>query len=243
MSTPTPLITPILTQSWLKAHERIVLTFLVLAFGIYGWNKWLDKSAADTASKAALAEQQAAQSKSVADAAMAQLVQQQASFNQQEQTRATEMAALVNAIATRDSASASRVAVVEQPKTPTQAVTDLQTTYTLPAPVSVTSDGADVPTSDLQLFTVTKIDADTCTQDIADVRTELSTTTSGLTQATALLTSQVGVIADLKTEATKTAAANVAEVKALKADARKSKWHWFIAGFLAGFTGRSAIQK
>lgn len=238
MSTPTP--TP--TQSWLQRHERIVLTFLVLSFGIYGFNHWLDKSATDATTKAAYAEQSAAEAKSVTTQALAQLAQQQAQFNQAEQARQTEMASLVAAIASRDAASATRVKDVEAPKTPTQAVTDVQTNYVLPAPITVTSDGADVPTVDLQLFTATKIEGDTCTNDLQDTRTQLSSTTAGLTQATGLLVTKDKAIADLQAGDVLTAKANAAEVKQLKADARKSRWHWFLAGLVAGFTGRSAIK-
>jgi predicted ribosome quality control (RQC) complex YloA/Tae2 family protein len=238
MSTPAPVV----KTSWLKEHERIVLTFLVLSFGIYGFNHWLDKSATDATTKAAYAEQSAAEAKSVTTQALAQLAQQQAQFNQAEQARQTEMASLVAAIASRDAASATRVKAVEAPKTPTQAVADVQTNYVLPAPITVTADGADVPTADLQLFTATKINGDTCTADLQDTRTQLSSTTAGLTQATGLLTTKDKAIADLEAADVKTAEANAAEVKQLKAEARKSRWHWFVSGFTLGFLGRSAIK-
>lgn len=242
MSTPTPATPVIAAQSWLQKHERIIITFLVLSFGIFGFNHWLDKSATDATTKAAIAEQAAAQSKSVADTALAQLAQQQASFNQAEQARDNEMASLVAAIASRDAASATRVKAVEQPKTPTQAVVDVQSNYTLPVSIVVTADGADVPTADLQLFTVTKINSDTCTSDLQDTRTQLSTTTAGLTQATGLLTAKDKAITDLQGEIKTDDAAHATEVKQLKAAARKSGWRWFWTGVAVGFTGRSAIK-
>jgi hypothetical protein len=238
MSTPASTA----TQTWLQKHERIVLTFIVLSFGIYGFNHWLDKSADVANQKALVAQQAAAQSKSVADQALAQLAQQQATFNQAEQARATEMASLVAAIASRDAVTVTRVKAVEQPKTPTQAVTDVQSNYTLPVPITVTSDGADVPTADLQVFTVTKINADTCQSDLQDTRTELASTTTGLNRAAALLAEQDTTITDLRGEIAKDDAAHVAEVKQLKADARRSKWHWFLAGFLTGIGVRSSIK-
>jgi len=240
--TPTPTSTPVATLTWLQKHERIVLTFLVLAFGAWGFNHWLDKSATDANTKAAIAEQAAAQSKSVADTALAQLAQQQASFNQAEQVRETEMASLIAAITSRDAASITRVKAVEQPKTPTQAVTDVQSAYVLPIPITVTSDGADVPTVDLQLFTATKITGDTCTSDLQDTRSELSTTAAGLIQATGLLATKDKAIADLQGEITTDNTAHAAEVKQLKADARKHSWRWFWTGVVVGFTGRSAIR-
>ena len=76
MSTPTP--TPAVKTSWLKDHERIVITFLILSFGIYGFNRWLDKSAVDATTKVTVAEQAAAESKAVTAQALTQLAQQQA---------------------------------------------------------------------------------------------------------------------------------------------------------------------
>jgi hypothetical protein len=239
MSTPAPVTPTVTPLTWLQKHERIVITFLVLSFGIYGWNHWLDKSATDATTKADIAEQAAAQSKSVADTALAQLAAQQASFNQAEQARQTFEVSLVVAIASRDAASATRVKAVEAPKTPTQAVTDVQSAYVLPIPITVTSDGADVPTVDLQLFTATKIDGDTCTDDLQDTRTQLSSTTAGLTQATGLLATKDKAITDLQDEITTDNTAHAAEVKQLKADARKSKFHWFLTGLLTGLGLRS----
>jgi hypothetical protein len=227
--------------SWLKEHERIVITFLVLSFGIFGFNHWLDKSATDAKIQAVFAGQVAAQSKATADQALAQLAQQQAAFVAAEQAHEKVEASLAAAIASRDTALVSRVTQVEAPKTPTQAVTDLDNAYTLPVPLTVTADGADVPTADLQLFTVTKIEGATCTQDLQDTRSELTATTDSLNQATKLISTAESTITDLKAADVKTAAANAAEVKDLKAQARKHGWRWFWAGFAAGFAGRSAM--
>ena len=228
--------------SWLKDHERIVITFLILSFGIYGFNHWLDKSAVDATTKVTVAEQAAAESKAVTAQALAQLAQQQAQFNEAETARDVQIADLIHQIASRDAASATRVKAVQAPKTPTQAVADVQLNYSLPAPIVVTGDGADVPTADLQLFTTTKINGDTCLGDLQDTRTELSAVTTGLAQASNLLVTKDGVIADLQAGEVKTKAANDAEVGKLKADARKSKWRWFWAGFATGFMGRSAMK-
>jgi hypothetical protein len=227
---------------WFKVHERTLIVALVMGLGVYGFNHHVDKSAEVATQKALIAEQAADTANKTTAVALQQAAQQQAAFTQATAVRDAQIASLVAAIASRDAASATRVKAVETPKTPTQAVADVQTNYTLPTPITVTSDGADVPTVDLQLFTATKINGDTCTDDLQDTRTELTTTTAGLTQATGLLATKDKAIADLQAADVKTAEANAAEVKQLKAEARKSRWHWFVSGFTLGFLGRSAVK-
>ena len=226
---------------WFKAHERALIVALVMGLGVYGFNHHVDKSAEVATTKALIAEQAADAARQTTVTALQQMAQQQTAFNSATAIRDTQIATLVQQIASRDAASATRVKAVEAPKTPTQAVSDVQSNYSLPVPITVTSDGADVPTADLQLFTATKINGDTCTDDLQDTRTELTETTTGLTQATDLLVMKDKAIAALQAGDVKTAEANAAEIKQLKADARKSKWRWFLTGLTLGFAGRSAL--
>jgi hypothetical protein len=226
-----------------KTHERTLIVALVMGIGVYGFNHHVDKSAEVATQKALIAEQVADAANKTTAVALQQVTQQQEAFTQATAVRDAQIASLVAAIASRDAASETRVKVVEQPKTPTQAVADLLTEYpNFPAPVTVTADGADVPIVDIQQLTVAKIDGDTCTNDLQDTRTELATTTAGLTQATGLLVTKDKAIADLQAGDVKTAEANVIEVKQLKAEARKHGWRWFWTGVVFGFTGRSAIK-
>jgi predicted ribosome quality control (RQC) complex YloA/Tae2 family protein len=224
---------------WFAAHERTLIIALVMGLGVWGFNHRVDKTSDVATQKALIAKQAADAANQITATALQQMAQQQAAFNQATAVRDAEIVTLTNQIASRDAASATRVKAVEAPKTPTQAVADVQTNYVLPAPITVTADGADVPTADLQLFTVTKINGDTCTNDLQDTRTELSTTTAGLTQATGLLVTKDKAIADLEAADVKTAEANAAEVKQIKAEARKSKFHWFLTGVLIGLGLRS----
>jgi hypothetical protein len=219
---------------WWQAHERAVLIVAVLAFGIYGWNKWLTKSAHDADVAASVDKQAAILAKQAADQQAALLQQQIAQFNAQEAQREQEMTTLMAAVASRDAAAASKITTVEAPKTPSQAVSDLSTVYTLPVPVATTATGASVPTADLQLFTATKIQGDTCEADLTDTKTELAASQASVTQATQVIADFQKTTADLNSEIKSTAVANAAEVKQLKADARKSKLHWFLTGVLVG---------
>ena len=128
----------------------------------------------------------------------------------------------MQAIATRDATASTKIATVEQPKTPTQAVTDVQTAYTnLPAPITVTDLGATVPTADLQLFTVTKIQSDTCSADLTDTKSELADSQKTVSQGESLITSLQNEVhqdaVDLKAHDD----AAAASLKSEKAQARK----------------------
>lgn len=248
MSTPVlslktlPPLTDASVKSWLQKHERIILTLLVLSFGIYGWTRWLDKTAADTQSKAVVAAQVAVVQHDADVKLAAAIAQQTALFNQEQQAREQEMASLVAQMASRDAASNNRVTSVTQPKTPSQAVVDLQSTYKLNAPVAITADGADVPVADLQQFTVAKIEGDTAKADLGDTQTALQSTQTALTSATNLVGTLQTQVTGLNAEIKTTIDAKDAEIKSVKASARKSKRNWFIAGFVSGFVARHFVN-
>ena len=227
---------------WFKAHERLLIILAVLAVGIRGWDGWLDKSATDAKTQAAVAAQSAQAAKTAVDQQAALMAQQIAQFNQRETLLEQEKTSLVAALASRDAASSKRVTDVTAPKTPTQAIQDLSTTYTLSAPVTVTADGADVPTADLQQFTVAKIEGDTAKSDLVDTQKELADTTASLKNATDVIGGFQTQVSDLNVLNAKDAKQCDADKKVLKAEARKSKWHWFLTGLIAGFVGREAIS-
>ncbi len=229
--------------SWFQRHERIIIAAFVLTLGIYGFNRWAERSVNDAKAQQAIAVQvQASQDKATA-LLKAQVDAQSAQFAQSQAEMKQEILSLVNAIATRDAAASTKITQVEQPKTPPQAVTDLQAAYTnLPAPVVLTDAGATVPTADLQLFTVTKIQSDTCSADLTDTKSELADSQKTVSQGEALI---ANLQSEIKQDAVDLKAhddTHAAEVKTLKAEARRSKWHWFWAGVVAGFTGREAIK-
>lgn len=227
---------------WFQSHERTIALVLVLAAGIYGLNRWLDKSTADADTKAAAAAQVSAVQDAASKQLAAQSAQQMALFTQQIIADKQELASLVAAMASRDAASSKKVAEVTGVKTPAQAIANLSTTYTLAAPVTVTADGADVPTVDLQQFTVAKIEGDTAKANLVDTRTELVVTqkevASCQTVVGTLQKQTAQDVVDLKAHDDKAAA----DIKKVKADARKGKWHTFWWGVAAGFVGRQAIK-
>ncbi len=220
---------------WFAAHERLLLVTVVLGLGAWGFNHWVDRSAEITNNKAAVAVQIAAVQHDADVKIAAAVAQQTALFNQEQLAHEQEMASLVAAVASRDTASTNKVTVVSQPKTPSQAVVDLQQAYVLSVPVTVTGDGADIPTADIQQFTVAKIEGDTAKADLADTQKELQTETQGLASATSLVGALQTQVSGLQTELKDSTAASKAEIASVKASARKSKWGFFKFGFVTGF--------
>jgi hypothetical protein len=186
---------------WFQSHERILVIGLVLAFGYFGLNKWLDKSAMDAAMKAAVAQQVAAVQHDADQKIAAAVAQQTALFEQERQIHDQEIASLVAAVTSRDAATNKKVTQVTSTTTSPEAVADLNTAYgaTLPTPLTVTEAGS-IPIADLQQFTVAKIEEDTLQSDLADTRKELGSTSLELSSATSLVGSLQNQVTGLQTE-------------------------------------------
>lgn len=224
--------------TWLQKHERLLLAGMVLAVILTLGNMWMNHVARVDHDHAVvaqnIADQQAAANKALAQ----QVAQQTAMYEQERDARQKEEQLLLAAIATRDAAAAKKAVDVSAPKTAQEAVNDLSMTYTLRKPVVVTADGADVPTEDLQQFTLTKIERDTFQADYADEQKQTAAAQDGQKQAESLVTSLQGQVTGLNVQIQKNDAACVAEKKDLQAQARKSKAKWFIGGFVVGITTR-----
>lgn len=218
-----------------EAHERVIIITLVLAFAFFGWNKWLDKSAMDAQTKAAVATQ-IAQVQRDADAKIAAAVAQQTALFNEAQTRyEQEIASLVNAVASRDAASNKQVKQVQGSTTTAQAVADVNQAYkNLPNPLTV-DEAASVPLPDLQAFAVAAIERDTAVADLHDTETQLDATKTQLDSAVSLTGSLQTQVTGLQTEIKKNDSAAKQELSACQATARKGKMKWFKVGFVTGF--------
>jgi hypothetical protein len=235
MSTPT--VTPetpvagVSAQTWFQKHERIVIALFALTLGVWGFNKWVDVSANNAKTQAAVSEQARVAQDTTVKQLQAQMATQAQQFSQSQAEMKAEVLSLVSAIAQRDAKAAQQIQIVTAPKTPTQAVADLTTAYPkLPDAPVVTDGGATVSTADVQQFTVAKIEGDTAKADLDDTKTELTKTNTTLSQAVSLLGTKDTVIAGLQLDVTKHDKACEDSKTELKREARKDKWHAFLAG-------------
>jgi hypothetical protein len=233
--------------SWLQRHERIIIAAFVLALGIWGFNKWVDVSARNADAAASVAKTAQVQ----ADAQQKQyqdfIAKQTALYEQDRAASDAKILTLMNTIANRDNKAAGKIAGVTNPNnTPIQVITDLNEAYQGKLnldPTPITSDGRLVFSPfTVEQFTATKIQSDTCSADLTDMKTSLTTSESETASAQVMVADLQGQVKqdDVTLKAHDDAAA--AEVKKVKADARKSKWHIFWWGYGAGFASRQAIK-
>jgi hypothetical protein len=223
---------------WIKAHERIVIVAMVLAVSAFSFSKWLDKSAMDAASKAAVAQQVAAVQHDADVKVAAAIAQQTALFNHDQALREQEMASLVAAVASRDAASNTKVKQVLAPKPITDVLSDLAYAYPgqVFGPEHITQDNKlAFALPEVQTFTATKIQLDTAQADLVDTKKELDVTKEGLAGSTSLVSSLQGQVTGLQTEITLNNTACTTQVAAIKAAAKKSKLGWFKVGVAVGF--------
>lgn len=254
MSTaPAPISTvPTISavSTFLKAHERVIVLILCLAAAIFVYDKGLDlvERHDQRVANAATAMLQVQQAK---DSAVATANQQAAVQTQQATVQYQQLAAqllktntaLVVAQAARDNAltvqqSADKVL-------PPQALAiRLQSQLNL-TPKDVTTN-ADLTAFELTPVAiqeaVTQLDRIPQLQsNLADEQTivvnnsrQLQTLTALNSNLTALNMGLNTQIAGLNTQIKDQIAADAADLKLVKAQARKSKLKWFIAGFVGG---------
>lgn len=228
---------------WFVAHERLVIIALVLSFGFVGTTKYLDYASHKADIEAAVSAKDAKDAKAVVDQMMQTVAQHDAAAAKEVAAKDQEIASLVQSIVTRDAATQKKVVEVTAPKTPPQAVADLNAAYpALPTPLVATDFGANVPTLDLQQFTATKIQSDACSADLTDTKQQLTDSQANAATILTQVSDRDKLIAGMKDEDVKNTKAWKDEKDALVKDARKSKWKIFWAGVVAGFIGREAIK-
>jgi len=219
-------------QTWLQKHERIVLLFLLLSFGVYVVEKVDNRIAArDSAQAAAL--QQAAQTAAQKSAQDAQTALQAQAALQVAQTAYQQETAVLKAALAKDEASLAAQQKVDSTLPPDALVArwnQLLPGLTLQPMVGMTPEdpsGVFVPTDSAQKTVEALEEVPVLKREFQDSMNALAkaeTTVNACESANTALTTE---IADLKTQNTADAAAAKAALAAEKAKSRKSKWHWF----------------
>jgi hypothetical protein len=223
---------------WFESHERLIIILMVLVAGSFGLSKWLDKSAMDAASKAAVAQQVAAVQHDADQKIAAAIAQQTSLFNQMQQAHEQEMASLVAAVASRDAASTTKIKTVLEPKSITDVLADLAHAYTHINfdPTAITQDGKlafALPV--VQQFTATKIEDETAKADLTDTKKELDSTVTSLGSCTTLVGSLQTQVTGLQKEIVLDKDEYEKNTKSLRVEARKKQWGWFRVGFGLGY--------
>lgn len=214
-------------ESWFKTHERLIALVLVLLVGGWLGNRYLNNSATDAAAKAHTAEV-------AAQAASLQASQAAAAFQTALTVMQAQNAALAATVAKRQQVTEKQVAEVTAPNTTAQkALDDVHSVYGEQIGMTgiIVDNHLAFPIETVQVFSATKIERDADEATIADQNVEIVNDKNVISACqTNVAALEVKNIADGK--------AADAQIAKLKADGRKSKRNWFIAGFVAGLATR-----
>jgi hypothetical protein len=234
--TTTPIV-PIITQSWLKRHERTVIVTLVLLAGSWGYAKYTDSAAVKAEARATVAEQTlvAQQTQNAQFAAQTAQVEQQ--YQGMLTALAAQNASLAQAVASRQASQKAQQAVDVTLPLPDLA-NRLKTLGNAP-------DGS-VTTSGVQIL-LTQSGAVAVTQTLETIpalNADLKDTTA-LEQAEAnakaqgdlLIAEQGKQIIGLNLASVDASKVCTTQIAAVKAEANKAKRKWFIRGVIVGFIG------
>lgn len=230
------------TKSWLLIHERLIITVLLLAVGVFFVQTILSHQA-EKDSRAATAAQQALSIQQEENKQLAAQVAQSAAQTQQLVAQLTaENAQLQQGIQSRTVVLQTQQKAIQTLPVPdvvnrwNQLIgTDASQMTVTPDGVSITPQAARDTVSQLEEVPVLKANlADTQTQ-VTNLTTELAASTD----LNGLLTTQVS---GLKVELTDTKTADAAVLKAEKANNRKGHLKWFGAGYVAGWASAIAVK-
>lgn len=240
MSTTSVLDTK--PASFLMRHERIVIAFMVLAAGTWGYSKWTDIVANRDKDKAStLAAQVQTDAINSAKAAIT-ASQANAAYQAALDSMTAQNASLSKAIAQN---LASLKASQATDATSTLAVLDTRWKALAPvtgATTASTNGGIVVSEADARV-TIETLEQVSVLQKELDSQTKMLDNESlALNAATDAIKASDAQVDALELQLKDSESANKAEVAAVKAECTKSKRHWFIGGLIVGFAGGIAAH-
>ncbi len=229
-------------SAYLKAHERLIVVVLLLLAGIFAYGKGLgfltarDQRQYD--SKAQVLQAQAS-----ADAALAR---QNAAAAQQYQQLAAQLAAS-NAALAQSQAQRNATVVVQQKTDAALPPADLalrwQQLLNLPTGSVQPVPGGFAATPSAAVDTVVALENVPVLE--ADLKDEQAVVANQDAQVKALIGLNAGLqqqVAGLGKDLADQRAADAAALKLAKAEARRSKFHWFGIGYVVGFASAEALR-
>ena len=236
LTTVEVAIKPELT--WVQKHERLIIIVLVLLFGAWGINAWINSNAKNADAQAQVALQQLADQKAKDAAQATQVAQLMTQYQQLVATVAAENAQLEAAIQTRN-AALQKQQVADQNLTPPQLATRWGTLVGAPVgSITAPASGGLAVTETVAVDTVQQLEqVPVLTMDLTNETAVAAADQQEIIKANAVnsaLTTQVG---DLQTTITQADATCRTQIAAVKADATKSKLKWFKWGVVVGFIG------
>jgi hypothetical protein len=223
-----------IAKSWLLQHERLVIVFLLLIISFFAIDKVLGIVASWEQHRATVAEQQVLNDKAKNDVDLA--VAKQKLLDYQEVLVQNEKfnAQLQQGIIARD-----QLLLAQQKKDLTLPPSQLAARWTeLVGDNGIQPDASGFTVSDTAArTTVSKLEQVPVLQkDLVDEQSKNANLQEDVTKANDLINQGKTVVSGLQLQLTDQTKACTAEIKAVKAAERKSKWKWFGIGYLAGLS-------
>ena len=219
--------------SWLQRHERIVICALILGVGLWLGNKWLNYSAADTQSKAAIAAQQATDAKQAAQQANASAQQIAASYQETVRAQQAQITVLLNTIAQRDSQLKT-----DQSKIQTAPLTDVanqwQTAIGGQGDISATANGVSVTDAGARKTVTQLLELPVVKANLADETKVAEARQIELNDANKNITALNTQVMALNNQIAADDKSCKAQISEVKAEDRKHSRNWFIGGLISG---------
>jgi hypothetical protein len=232
-----PIAAPTVTQTWLQKHERIIIVALILAVGTFGLSRYFDATAAKAEARATAAEQALVLQKATDAQNAATVASVLAQYQAMVQADHTLIASLAAAAAQR------QAAVVQQQHTDaTLPAADLanrlKTLGNAPeGSISVSGDTLNLLRPGAVAIVQALETIPALQADLKDTQVALGSSQAALAQAGTVITAQTTEITGLKKEIADQAAADKAEIAAVKAAGRKNSMKWFLRGVVVGYIG------
>lgn len=235
-TTPETLVTETkAATSWLLLHERLIITLVLIAVSVFGVNKLLDheyakdKTASDAA--ALVLSNQQVENKALA----AQVATTQQQYQQLTVQLSQQNAQIAQAMQSRTVVLQQQQATDQTIPMPDLGNRWLTLTGIKPSEMTATTQGVTV-TPDAARTTVEQLESvPVLTADVASEKTENDNLSKELGSANDLSSDLTLQVAGLNTTLVDQTKACTTEEATLKAQARRSKLHWFGAGFGTGF--------
>lgn len=221
--------------SWLQQHERIIIVFMVLLAGAWGWNHYVDSSAAKAGIVAALSEQRLNDQKA-ANKDLATQSQSAATIYQQTiAIMADQNTKLAAAVTARNAALGRQQATNNTAPLPDVAKRWSMLTGIAGTEIAAGASGITVSDSAART-TVNELEkVPVLTANLADAQQSCKNTQTELDKADGLIGTLNPQIAGLNKQIAAADNACQAKIDLVNKDARKGKLAWFKGGVVVGF--------
>jgi hypothetical protein len=229
--------------TWLKQHERLILGVLFLAVVLTLGNRWVNYSAQKAHDEATVAVQRLNDQKAANEKLAEQVALSQAQYQQMQVLVAKQNAEIMAAISARN-ANLGRQQAVDKTSSSSDLIIRWANLAQTEGISKQDTDNYYRATDDAARATVIQLEQVPVLQaNLADNEKRTGNIQGELDKANTVIGGLNSQVTGLKMQATDSDKACKAEVADVKAQARKGKRNWFIAGFVAGFAARIGLTK